>query len=29
VDVMKKTGLEVEVFPYDVYLPVMPGHGNR
>ena len=25
VDVMKKTGLEVEVFPYDVYLPVMPG----
>ena len=25
VDVMKKAGLEVEIFPYDVYLPVMPG----
>ncbi len=28
VDVMKKTGLEVEVFPYDVYLPVMPGTAS-
>ncbi|MBK8055021.1 MAG: M28 family peptidase [Saprospiraceae bacterium] len=27
VEQMKKTGLEVEVFPYDVYLPVMPGHA--
>lgn len=24
-EVMKKAGLDVEVFPYDVYLPVMPG----
>ena len=28
VEQMKKTGLEVEVFPYDVYLPVMPGHAD-
>ncbi|MBK7637325.1 MAG: M28 family peptidase [Saprospiraceae bacterium] len=27
VEQMKKTGLEVEVFPYDVYLPVMPGQA--
>jgi N-acetylated-alpha-linked acidic dipeptidase len=28
VDVMKKAGLEVEIFPYDVYLPVMPGMAS-
>lgn len=24
-DVMHKAGLQVEIFPYDIYLPVMPG----
>ncbi|MCW5911009.1 MAG: M28 family peptidase [Cyclobacteriaceae bacterium] len=24
-DVMRKAGLHVEIFPYDIYLPVMPG----
>lgn len=24
-DVMRKAGLQVEIFPYDIYLPVMPG----
>jgi N-acetylated-alpha-linked acidic dipeptidase len=24
-EVMRKAGLQVEIFPYDIYLPVMPG----
>lgn len=24
-DVMRKAGFQVEIFPYDIYLPVMPG----
>jgi len=27
VDVMKKAGLQVDVYPYDIYLPVMPGEA--
>ncbi|MBX2943543.1 MAG: M28 family peptidase [Cyclobacteriaceae bacterium] len=28
VDVMRKAGLQVEVFPYDIYMPVMPGTAS-
>ncbi len=27
-DVMRKAGLQVEIFPYDIYLPVMPGTAS-
>ncbi|MBS1949925.1 MAG: Glutamate carboxypeptidase II precursor [Cytophagales bacterium] len=27
-DVMRKAGLQVEIFPYDIYLPVMPGSAS-
>lgn len=28
VDVMRKAGFQVEIFPYDIYLPVMPGTAS-
>ena len=27
-DVMRKAGFQVEIFPYDIYLPVMPGTAS-
>ncbi|MBS1505434.1 MAG: M28 family peptidase [Bacteroidetes bacterium] len=27
-DVMRKAGFQVEIFPYDLYLPVMPGSAS-
>jgi len=27
-DVMRNAGLQVEIFPYDIYLPVMPGTAS-
>jgi N-acetylated-alpha-linked acidic dipeptidase len=27
-DVMRKAGFQVEIFPYDIYLPVMPGSAS-
>jgi N-acetylated-alpha-linked acidic dipeptidase len=27
-DVMRKAGMKVEIFPYDIYLPVMPGTAS-
>ncbi|MBS1488344.1 MAG: M28 family peptidase [Bacteroidetes bacterium] len=27
-EVMRKAGLQVEIFPYDIYLPVMPGTAS-
>ncbi|HEV8512904.1 MAG TPA: M28 family peptidase [Cyclobacteriaceae bacterium] len=27
-DVMRKAGFQVEIFPYDIYLPVMPGAAS-
>ncbi|MCB0493194.1 MAG: M28 family peptidase [Cyclobacteriaceae bacterium] len=27
-DVMRKAGFKVEIFPYDIYLPVMPGTAS-
>ena len=27
-DIMRKAGFQVEIFPYDIYLPVMPGTAS-